>query len=430
MAYEVRLPQVGESVTEGIIGRWLRSVGDRVEKFDPLVEVVTDKVTMEMPSPVDGLLTRVLVIEGQTVSMGAVIAEMELTGVAPEEPAAPTPDRVGRMVDEAGVGPTGGVFSDTSLRSSMEAASPDAGDPGGLPADHGPKGTGRYSPVAVRLAAEHGISLETIRGTGSGGRVTKGDVLAEAARRDAGRMRGPAVEEGDRLMEPSPVRRQMAAHVARSFAEIPHAWSAVEVDVTGMVACRQANRESLRARRGVDLTFLPFVLHAAARALRAHPRMNSSWEDGRIRLKGRVNVGVAVAGREGLVVPVVRDADRETVEGLAARLAPLVERARAGALELNDVQGGTFTLNNTGALGSVWGGAIINHPQAAILTMETVVKRPVVVGGTEGDAVEVRSMMNACLSFDHRVLDGAEAAAFLQDVKSRLEAFSPDSRID
>ena len=197
-----------------------------------------------------------------------------------------------------------------------------------------------------------------------------------------------------------------------------------------MVACRQANRESLRARRGVDLTFLPFVLHAAARALRAHPRMNSSWEDGRIRLKGRVNVGVAVAGREGLVVPVVRDADRETVEGLAARLAPLVERARAGALELNDVQGGTFTLNNTGALGSVWGGAIINHPQAAILTMETVVKRPVVVGGTEGDAVEVRSMMNACLSFDHRVLDGAEAAAFLQDVKSRVEAFTSDSRID
>ena len=430
MAYEVRLPQVGESVTEGIIGRWLRSVGDRVAKFDPLVEVVTDKVTMEIPSPVDGLLARVLAAEGQTVAMGAVIAEMELTGAAPEEPAAPAPERIGRMVDEAGVGPTGGVFSDASLHAWAGAVPPDAARPGDLPADDDPEGARRYSPVAVRLAAEHGISLETIRGTGSGGRVTKGDVLASVGRRDAGRVREPAVDEGDRLVEPSPVRRQMAAHVARSVAEIPHAWSAVEVDVTGMVACRQANRESFRARSGVDLTFLPFVLHALARALRAHPGMNSSWEDGRVRLKGRVNVGVAVAGREGLVVPVVRDADRETVEGLAARLAPPVERARAGALELKDVQGGTFTLNNTGALGSVWGGAIINHPQAAILTMEAVVKRPVVVGGTEGDAVEVRSMMNACLSFDHRVLDGAEAAAFLQDVKSRLEAFSPDSRID
>jgi len=429
MAYEVRLPQVGESVTEAIIGKWLRDVGDPVEKFDPLVEVVTDKVTMEVPSPADGLLTRVLAVEGETVRMGAVIAEMELTGTAPQELEAPRAERIGRMVEAANVGPTGGVFSDASLGLPADNGSPEAAEAreAAAPAVEGAR---RLSPVAVRLATEHGIALDSIEGTGAGGRVTKRDVLAAVERRDADGVRTAGDDEGDRLKALSPVRRQVAAQVARSAAEIPHAWSAVEVDVTGMVACRETNRGALRERRGVDLTYLPFVLHAVTGALRANPLVNSSWEDGKIRVKDRINVGVAVAGREGLVVPVVHDADGESVEGLAVRVAPLVERARAGTLGLEDVQGGTFTLNNTGALGSVWGGAIINHPQAAILTMEAVVKRPVVVSGPEGDAVEVRSMMNVCLSFDHRVLDGAESAAFLQDVKRRLEAFGPDSAID
>jgi len=434
MAYQVRLPQVGESVTEGIIGRWLRAAGDRVEKFDPLVEVVTDKVTMEMPSPAAGVLTRVVVAEGETVPMGAVIAEMEVAGGAPEEPGAPVPGRIGRMVDDANVGPTGGVFSDASLRAPTDSTLPaakEAEEPMGRGTEEGAR---RYSPVAVRLASEHGVDLSAVRGTGAGGRVTKRDVLGAVERRAAGGIRAASTsasaEEGDGLMEPSPVRRQVAAHVARSAAEIPHAWSAVEVDVTGMVACREANREEVRERRGVDLTYVPFVLHGVAGALRANPQVNSSWEGGKVRVKGRINVGLAVAGRDGLVVPVVREADGESVEGLAVRVAPLIERARAGTLGLKDVQGGTFTLNNTGALGSVWGGAIINHPQAAILTMEAVVKRPVVVSSPAGDAVEVRSMMNVCLSFDHRVLDGAEAGAFLQDVKRRLEAFGLETAID
>ena len=424
MTYRVRLPQVGETVTEGIIGRWLCAVGDWIEKFDPLVEVVTDKVTMEMPSPATGVLTRVLAAEGQTAPMGAVIAEMEVAGEAPEEPGAPAPERIGRMVEDANVGPTGGVFSDASLRAPAGAVPPPAREA----AASSEEGARRYSPVAMRLAAEHGIDLGAVRGTGAGGRVTKRDVLAAVeVRTGAGTV---AVEEGDGLVELSPVRRQMAAHVARSVTEIPHAWSAVEVDVSGLVACREANREAARERRGVDLTYLPFVLHAVALALRANPRVNSTWADGKVRVKGRVNVGIAVAGRDGLVAPVVRDADGESVGGLAVRVAPLIERARAGTLELEDVQGGTFTLNNTGALGSVWGGAIINHPQAAILTMEAVVKRPVVVSGPEGDTIRVRSMMNVCLSFDHRVLDGAEAAAFLQDVKRRMEAFDPGTAID
>ena len=430
MTYEVRLPQVGESVTEGIVGRWLRSVGDRVEKFDPLVEVVTDKVTMEMPSPESGLLTRLIAAEGETVPMGAVIAEMELSGAAPAESDERSADRIGRMVQDANVGPTGGVFSDASLGVTGEAPSPDLEAVGEKPAEDTRASAALYSPVVMRLAIEHGIDLGATAGTGSRGRVTRRDVLDAVARRDAGRGPGSGVEEGDRLIDPSPVRRQMAAHVARSAAEIPHAWSAVEVDATGMIACRAASRDSVKERHGIDLTYLPLVLHAVARALRANPQVNSSWEAGQVRVKGRVNVGVAVAAPGGLVVPVVRDADGESIGGLAVRLAHLIPRARAGRLELEDVQGGTFTLNNTGALGSVWGGAIINYPQAGILTMEAIVKRPVAVSRLEGDAVEVRSMMNICLSFDHRVLDGAEASAFLQDVKRRLESFGPGDAIE
>lgn len=234
----------------------------------------------------------------------------------------------------------------------------------------------------------------------------------------------------DRLIEPSPVRKLIAAHMARSISEIPHAWSAVEVDATGMVACRAAHRERFQAESGVDLTYPAFTLHAVAQALRANPLLNSSWEGGRVRLKGRVNVGIAVAGRDGLVVPVIHDADRGTVAGLARLLAPVIARAREGKLTLEDVQGGTFTLNNTGTLGSVLGAAIINHPQAAVLTTEAIVKRPAVVSGSRGDTVAVRSMMNICLSFDHRVMDGVEAAAFMQDVRRRLEAITREMPIE
>ena len=194
--------------------------------------------------------------------------------------------------------------------------------------------------------------------------------------------------------------------------------------MTGLAACRTAQRQVFRERQGVDLTFLAFTAHAVSQALRDVPLINSSWEDGSIRLKGRVNLGLAVAAPDGLVVPVIHDADREGVTGLAQRIAPLVERARSGSLALDDVQGGTFTLNNTGTLGSVLGGAIINHPQAAIVTTEAIVKRPVVI---EGDAVVVRSMMNLCLSFDHRVCDGAEASVFLEAVRARLQAIDENT---
>jgi 2-oxoisovalerate dehydrogenase E2 component (dihydrolipoyl transacylase) len=443
LAQSIELPHVGESVTEAVIGKWLKKPGDRVRKYDPIVEVVTDKVTMEVPAPFSGTLTRIVAQEGATVPMGAVIAEMEPDNAVGGEgvaavheqvrPAAPAPDRVGTMITGANVGPTGGVFQDTSINAlgrahenltreqPQQAAA--AGHAG--PAT-GPDGA-VYSPVVLRLAAEHGVDLSKVRGTGLGGRVTKQDVLgAVAARgRTAPEVAGRAEQSPeDRLIELSPVRKLIASHMARSFREIPHAWSAVEVDVTGMVACRTLHREKFKAATGADLTYLAFTLHAVAQALRGNPLLNSSWEEGKVRLKGHVNAGIAVAAPDGLVVPVVHDADRESVAGLAKRVAPLITRAREGKLSLEDVQGGTFTLNNTGALGSVWGGAIINHPQAAILTTEAIVKRPVVVPGPHGDTIAVRSTMNTCLSFDHRVIDGAEAAAFMQDVRKRLEAIT------
>lgn len=234
---------------------------------------------------------------------------------------------------------------------------------------------------------------------------------------------GPAEAPADQVIEPSPVRKLIAARMLRSVTEIPHAWTAVEVDVTGMVACREARREEFQHRHGADLSYVAFSIHAIAGALRANSIVNSTWEDGKIRVRGRVNIGVAVAAPHGLVVPVVPDADRLSIAAISVAVMPLVERARTDRLSQRDVRDGTFTLNNTGALGSVWGKAIIAHPQAAILNTEAIVKRAVVLSGPGGEAIAIRPMMNLSLSFDHRVLDGAEASKFIQDVKRRFESY-------
>ena len=221
----------------------------------------------------------------------------------------------------------------------------------------------------------------------------------------------------------------IAANMSRSWREIPHAWSSVETDVTGLVRLRESQKEYFRSRHRVSLTYLSFSLYAIAAALRANPLANSAWIDGKIRRHARVNVGIAVAAEDALIVPVIRDCDQKSVAELAGEVAPLIERAKTGKLTLGDVQDGTFTLNNTGALGSVWGGAIINPPQAAILNTEAIVKRPMVVESPDGDSIAIRSMMNLSLSFDHRIMDGAEASQFIQAVKSGLGAFGPDDKI-
>jgi len=213
--------------------------------------------------------------------------------------------------------------------------------------------------------------------------------------------------------------------MVRSVSQIPHAWSMVEVDVSGLVARRAAVRSDFEQRNGVDLTYLPFIIKVVAESLRENPTLNATWGGDKIILKRRINLGIAVAAPTGLIVPVIHDADRLSIAGLAHALRDLTQRARQNRLTLEDVQQGTFTLNNTGALGSTVSQPIINHPQAAILTTEAIQKRPVVVN----DAIAIRAMMNLCMSFDHRINDGAEASGFLQSVKSRLEAIGPDTAI-
>ena len=435
----IELPHVGESVTEAVIGKWLKSPGDRVEKYDPLVEVVTDKVNMDVPSPASGTLINIIAKEGETVLMGAVIAEMDSKD-ASGEPATPSsnvestqtpaPNRIGTLVQGSNVGPTGGEFLDTSLEVT-ETSSPTSTPTTASGAANGSRKQKGFSPVVSRLAAQHGIDLLTITGTGLGGRVTKKDVLA-AVENGGSSAPGSAAHrpsEEDTIIEPSPIRKMIADHMVKSMSEIPHAWSAIEVDVTGMVKWRAQNRQEFEATHGVKLTYLPITLSVVANSLVSNPRINSSWQDGKIVLKGDVNVSVAVAAEGGLVVPVVHKAAGTSVADLAKKIDGVVTRARSGSMSLEDVQGGTFTLNNTGALGSVWGGAIINHPQAAILTTEAIVKRPVVVVANGIDSVVIRSTMNICLSFDHRIIDGAEASEFLQSVKSGIEAITAQSEL-
>jgi 2-oxoisovalerate dehydrogenase E2 component (dihydrolipoyl transacylase) len=314
------------------------------------------------------------------------------------------------------------------------------------------------------LAREHAVDLTQLTGSGINGRITKKDVLEYVQRRDAeaapaGGVAGRRAEmgaaaappaaapapsaaapartpaeppapaptaAGDTLVPLTPMRRAIAEHMSRSVATSPHAWTMVEVDMTRVARVRAARREQFRAQAGVDLTFLPFVAKAVIAALRQHPTLNATWTDQGVLLKRDVNLGIAVALDDGLVVPVIRAADRLSMSGLAVAAQDLADRAKAGRLRLDDVEGGTFTLNNAGALGTVMSQAIINQPQAAILVMDAVVKRPVVLAD---DAIAVRSMMNLCITFDHRINDGLPVARFLRAVRDTLESVE-DSAVD
>ena len=465
----IELPHVGESVVEGTIGKWLKQPGERVERYDPLVEVVTDKVTMEVPSPVSGELLRIIAQEGETVPMGAPIAEVETQDGQPAhsvQPAAstpvPAPARdtggtpavpVAYLIDAQPVGPTGG--SAVEAQEAAVSAPPPAPEPASPRIEpvvaappprraNGQRGPNRLSPAVRRLAREHNIDVDALTGTGMGGRVTRNDVLRyletapepAPARTPVAPVETPAAAPAapagadEERVALTPVRHMIADAMERSVREIPHAWSMVEVDVTDLVALRNRERDGFRQREGVNLTYLPFALKAVAGALKDNPTLNASWGDDHIVLKRRIHLGIAVAAPSGLVVPVIHDADRLSIAGLAHAVDDLSGRARNGSLRLEDVQGGTFTVNNTGALGSILGGPIINHPQAAIMTTEALQQRPVVVANERGtDAIAIRWMMNLCMSFDHRINDGAEAGAFLQSVKSRLEAFDGDTPI-
>ena len=438
MPITIDLPHVGESVVEGIIGQWLKKPGDKIEKYDPLVEVITDKVTMEVPSPVTGILTRIIAQEGETVPMGAPIAEVETDEEPPADQTSPATqatsgppqnvDTIGYLVtDVKPVGPTGGGMDDPAAESAPASERPSPPQaPQTLPRAAPREDRARYSPAVRRLATELNVDLSRVTGTGVGGRITREDVTKFADETATSPAATPVLPGPDEeAVALTPVRRMIAQHMTRSAGEIPAAWSIVEVDVNDLVALRQGMKDEFLAREGVELTYLPFVIKAVVESLQEHPFLNSTWGGDKIILKKRINVGVAVAGADGLVVPVIHDTPPMTVAELAKAGRDLTNRAREGKLALPDVQGGTFTVNNTGALGSIMSQPIINHPQAAILTTEAIQRRPVVVG----DDIAIRSMMNVCLTFDHRIVDGAQASAFLQSVKYRLEAMGPDTAV-
>ena len=455
MSVTIELPHVGESVVEGTIGKWLKQPGDTVKRYEPLVEIITDKVTMEVPSPVDGSLVRLLAEEGETLPMGAPIAEVATAnspeGAEPEtasiqvETATPSsPGTTGQLLrDVTPVGPTGGAVVENlepagastaaSASRPAAAATPTPAKPAPQPAA-ATAGQARLSPAVRRLAQEHSVDVSRIQGSGLGGRITREDILkfveSGAAQAPAAALARPVVGEtlADRQethVSLTPVRRMIAEAMVRSVTEIPHAWSTVEVDVTGLVALRTSVRAEFEQKQGGSLTFLPFISKAVVEALRSFPTMNATWGGDKIILKNRINLGLAVAAPDGLMVPVLHDADQLSIAGLAGGANDLAERARTKKLTLNDVQGGTFTLNNTGALGSFVSGPIINYPQAGIMTFETIQKRAVVID----DAIAIRSMMNICLSFDHRINDGAEASGFLSAVKNRLQLMAPGTSI-
>jgi len=453
MAVTVTMPQLGESVTEGTIQQWLKQPGDPVERYESIAEVNTDKVNAEIPSPVAGTMGEHLVTEGTVVPVGQPICRIEGAEAGAEEGLEVAAEGAEPKDTVAAAPPPKATEQEVRAPERELAPAPSAAS---ASAGAGGRADGMHLTPAVRmLAREHAVDVTQITGSGLGGRVTKKDVLEFVQRRDAeqvpaGGVAGRRAEmgaaapaaprpaaapaavpsapaaAGDTQVPLTPMRRAIAEHMARSVQTSPHAWTMVEVDMTRVARVRAARREEFRRRTGVDLTFLPFVAKAVIAALRRHPTLNATWTGDGVLLRGDLNLGLAVALEDGLVVPVIKGADRLSMSGLALAAQDLADRAKAGKLRLDDVEGGTFTLNNAGALGTVMSQAIINQPQAAILVMDAVVKRPVVV---EDDAIAVRSMMNLSISFDHRINDGLPVARFLRSVKQTLESIE-DSDAD
>jgi 2-oxoisovalerate dehydrogenase E2 component (dihydrolipoyl transacylase) len=489
---EIVMPQLGESVTEGTIARWLKQPGDHVERYEAIAEVVTDKVNAEIPAPSDGIMGKHLVEEGAVVPVGAAICEIDPgdgagAGAEAEQPAA------------VGGGATGAAEASTappaqgSAPPAQEAAEP-AQEPASQqepaaqpepapeqpqqptaappppaaaeqpaaqagaavePSQDGANGADLHVTPAVRmLAREHGIDLAKVTGSGVGGRITKKDVLTyvqqQGSRPVAAAPAQPAAApsqpqpgtpaqqpaaaqagvpqhlSGDTLVPLTQARRAIAEHMVRSKATSPHAWTMVEVDMTRVVRVRNREKRAFEQATGAHLTFLPFVARATIASLRKFPTMNATFTADGILVRHDIHLGIAVALEDSLIVPVIRNADSLSITGLAQTARDLGERARAGKLRIDELTGGTFTLNNTGALGLVLTMPIINQPQAAILAMDAIVKRPVV---TEDDAIAIRSMMSLSFSFDHRLVDGLAAARFIRDVKEQLESIDESASV-
>ena len=491
---KVTMPQLGESVAEGTIGKWLKQPGDHVDKYEPLLEVITDKVNAEVPSPFEGVLKEILAEEGATVPNNAEIAVIETAddgasnGSGPAEAKeasapAPAPAAAAAAPDDAPSaevpGPAGSDESPNgSSAASVAAPAPTAAAPApsaaaatasaptatAAPAANG-DADARMTPAVRRLLREHGLSAEQIVGTGGGGRITRDDVLAVvetirtggqppapaaaqlAAPAQAAPASSPAApapvsraaaptgatvtfpEGTDEVLVPmTQMRKGIAAQMTRALMA-PHAYVQMEVDVTRLMAVREGAKKGYQAKEGMSLSYVPFVVKAAAEALKRNPTFNAHWTDDGLLAKRRVNIGVAVAVDDGLIVPVIRDADTLSIHGLNLAITDVANRARANKLRVDDFGGGTFTVDNTGYLGTNLVMPILNVPEVGIVTMEAITKRPVVQSTPDGDVIAIRPIMNMVLGVDHRANDGAGGAALLRDIKAWLESVGPDTPI-
>jgi 2-oxoglutarate dehydrogenase E2 component (dihydrolipoamide succinyltransferase) len=406
----VTMPQMGESVLEGTLERWLVREGERVEKDQNLCEITTDKVDTEIPAPEAGVVTQLLVNEGETIEVGAKLA----------------------LISES-----------VSAAASTEAPSVTK-EPPPSPAEQAP----RVTPLARRVAEDQGIDLERLTGSGVGGRVTKADVMrpAESARLEApaapapaaasvpvatgtlgaflGKMKVPQYvpREGDTVIPFTGIRRRIAEHMVVSKTVSPHVGTVAEIDLHELVRLREGAKEEFRRTHGFGLTYLPFVVQATVRALKEVPRMNASVVDESIVEHRGIHIGVAVETDKGLLVPVVRDADRLSLTGLAHAIEDLARRAREREISVDELQGGTFTVTNPGREGNLYGFAVINQPQVGILRMGQIAKRPVVVELDGEDTIAIRPMMFLALSYDHRIIDGVTGNGFLYRAARHLEA--------
>lgn len=421
MPVQVWMPQLGESVTEGTITRWLKAVGERVEEFEPLVEVNTDKVDTEIPSPATGRLLEILAPEGTVVKAGTALATIsgEQESQMPETSAT--------------------LATSTSTIAPAMPPSPAAAMPAATGRE---RDLGFISPVVKKIAAEHRVDLHQVVGSGSGGRITKKDILAyiESRLSEAGvqvvstpqvakAIPAPAVQKtpspAGSILPFTPVRRLIAEHMLLSKHTSPHVTTIMETDLGRVIAHRQAHKEAF-SQDGVNLTFTAYFISAAAVALQAFPLVNSSWSEQGIILHRSIHIGMAASmGEEGLIVPVIKDADAYSLLGLARLINDLASRARSHKLQPDEVKGGTFTITNHGTSGSLFATPIINQPQCAILGVGAIQKRPVVISlPDQGDTIAIRSMVYLGLTFDHRILDGAIADSFLAKLIDTLQNWS------
>ncbi len=420
----VVMPQMGESIFEGTITKWLKKAGDTVQKDEPLFEISTDKVDAEIPSPVSGVLTEVKVGEGETVEINTVVAVIAGNGSGVT------------AVAQSDGSPSEAVPQGEAAARVQAPPSP-ASMPGpaeeGTPEPDSSKETTRSSPLVRRMAREHKLDLRRINGTGSRGRISKEDVLAymknggaQARLADEATPAPMAPPQALGKLEPlSRMRSIIAQRMVESRHTSPHAYSVYKVDMTRVVRMRERSRTAFEQRNGIKLTYMPFIAAAAVEALRRFPIVNASLEGNAIRYHENIHLGIAVALEWGLIVPVIREAERRSFRDLAVAIVDLAERARTKKLKPEEASGSTFTLTNSGLFGGEYGTPIINQPESAILAIGGLHKEPVVLTDAEGnDTIAIRSMQQYCLGFDHRIIDGADAGRFMTVFKDALESWN------